>query len=150
MKYMEMGRIGILLMICLGWSLSGLSQSEILGVWLNEDKDGKIKVFKQNGKYYGEIIWIKDNTNDDGSSPKLDRNNPDEKKRSRPIVGTRILKDLEWDSRDEEWNEGEIYDPKSGNTYDVFARLEDARTLYLKGFIGFTLIGRSTLWTRVE
>jgi uncharacterized protein (DUF2147 family) len=126
------------------------SQSEILGVWFNEEKDGKIKVYKEGGKFYGEIIWIKDNKNEDGSSPKYDINNPDPNKRDRTIVGTQILKNLEWDSSEDEWNEGTIYDPKSGNTYDVFARLEGPKTLYLKGYIGFTLIGRSTLWTRVE
>ena len=127
-----------------------LAQSEILGVWYNEEKDGKIKVYQRDGKYYGEIIWIKDNTNDDGSSPKLDKKNPNPENKKRPVVGTQILKGLEWDSGENEWNEGTIYDPKSGNTYDVFARLEDSKTLYLKGYIGFTLIGRSTLWSRAE
>lgn len=126
------------------------SQSEILGIWFNEEKDGKIEVYKKDGKYFGNIIWIQDNKNDDGSAPKLDINNPDPEKRQRPIVGTQILRNLEWDSSEDEWNEGTIYDPKSGNTYDVFARLEDSETLHLKGYIGFTLIGRSTLWMRVE
>lgn len=125
-------------------------QDEILGVWYNEEKDGKIEVYKKNGKYYGEIIWIENDENDDGTKPKTDRNNPDPKKRSRRIVGTKILKDLRWDAFDQEWDDGEIYDPKSGKTYSVYAKMKGPNTLYLKGYIGISLIGRSTLWTRAE
>lgn len=141
--------IYVLLLLALT-SIPGFAQDEILGVWFNEEKDGKIMVYKKDGKYYGEIIWIRDNTNENGSGPKLDIKNPDPDKRKRPVIGTIILRDLLWDSSEDEWNEGTIYDPKSGNTYDVFARLEDKNTLYLKGYIGFTLIGRSTEWERVE
>lgn len=126
------------------------AQNEILGVWFTEEKDGKIKVYKEGDQYFGKIIWIEDDANDDDSEPRTDRENPDPDLRSRRIVGINILKDLEWDSDDQEWDDGTIYDPKSGNTYDVFARLEDPNTLYLKGYIGFSLIGRSTLWKRVE
>ena len=141
----------VLALIVLGsFSIKLTAQGEILGTWYNEEKDSKIKVYKENGKYFGKVVWIKNNTNDDGSSPKLDSKNPDTSKRTRAIIGTQILKNLKWDSDDQEWNQGVIYDPKSGKTYDVYARMEAANTLYLKGYIGFTLIGRSTLWTRVE
>lgn len=138
--------------IFLTFSSGALAQQsdKILGTWLTEDKDGKIEVFKKGDQYFGKIIWIKNNTNKDGSSPKLDINNPDEDKRSTPIIGTIILKKLEWDSDDQEWDDGEIYDPKSGNTYDVYAKLESENRLYLKGYIGISLLGRSTYWTRVE
>lgn len=131
-------------------SVFAQSSEKILGTWYNHEKDGKIEVYKKDNKYFGKIIWIKNNTNDDGSSPRLDKKNPSEKLKMRPIVGTNILTELEWDAEENEWNDGEIYDPKSGSTYSVFARLEDPNTLYIKGYIGFSLIGRSTTWTRVK
>ncbi|MDX5428266.1 MAG: DUF2147 domain-containing protein [Bacteroidota bacterium] len=146
-----MMRIGFLgLMMGFVIAAYGQSGDDILGTWLNEKKDSKIEVYKKDGAYYGRIIWLKNNVNDDGTSPKVDRNNPDEKLQKRTIVGTIILQDLEWDKEDKEWNEGEIYDPRSGNTYSCFAKLESQNSLYLKGYIGFSLIGRSTTWTRVE
>lgn len=123
---------------------------KILGTWLNEPKDGKIEVYKKGDAYFGKIIWLKNNVNEDGTSPKLDSKNEDEKLRARPIVGINILKDLEWDEDDNEWDDGEIYDPRSGSTYSLYAKLEDANTLFLKGYIGFAMIGRSTTWTRVK
>lgn len=123
---------------------------KILGTWLNEPKDAKIEVYQKGDKYFGKIIWLKNNVNEDGSSPKLDSKNEEESLRKRPIVGINILQDLEWDQDDNEWDDGEIYDPRGGTTYSLYAKLEDANTLYLKGYIGFSLIGRSTTWTRVN
>lgn len=132
-------------------SLAAKAQADkILGTWLNEPKDAKIEVYKKGDEYFGKIIWLKNNVNEDGTSPKLDSKNEDEKLRSRTIVGINILKDLEWDEDDNEWDDGEIYDPRSGSTYSLYAKLEDANTLYLKGYVGFSLIGRSTTWTRVK
>ncbi len=122
----------------------------ILGTWLTEKKDSKVKVYKKDNKYYGKIIWLKDDLNDDGSTPKRDVNNPNADLRSRKLNGMNIMTGLEWDADDKEWNEGEIYDPRGGSTYSMFARLEDENTLYLKGYIGISLIGRSTTWTRVK
>lgn len=141
----------LLIALLLITSVSTFAQADkILGTWLNEPKDAKIEVYKKGDQYFGKIIWLKNNANDDGSSPKLDRNNEDEKLKSRPIVGINILKDLEWDEDDNEWDDGEIYDPRSGSTYSLYAKLEDANTLFLKGYIGFAMIGRSTTWTRVK
>jgi len=124
-------------------------QDEILGVWMSENNDAKIKVYKNGGKYFGKLIWIAEDVGPDGG-PKRDVNNPDPDKQDDRLLGKVILKGLEWDKSDDEWDDGEIYDPKSGNTYDLYARLEDKNTLYMKGYIGFSLIGRSTLWSRVE
>lgn len=126
------------------------AQDGILGKWFNEEKTSQIEVYKENGKYYGKIIWLKDNKNPDGTSPRKDYNNPDSKMKQRDLIGTIILKDLKWDADDKEWNEGEIYDPKSGKTYSLFGRIESDGTLFLKGYIGFSLIGRSTIWTRAK
>ena len=139
------------LIVTLVISTSAFGQKDaILGVWYNEEKDAKVKIFKKGAEYFGKIIWIEKDENADGSALKLDLKNPDPEKRKRGIVGSLILTDLEWDASDKEWDDGEIYDPKSGNTYDVYAKLESPDELYLKGYVGVSFLGRSTTWTRVE
>lgn len=123
---------------------------KIVGIWWNKEKDSKIEVYKKGDKYFGKIIWLKKNKNDDGSTPKRDKKNPNTKLRQRTIVGTNILTNLRWDPSENEWDNGEIYDPRGGSTYSCFAKLQDKNTLFLKGFIGFALIGKSTLWARVK
>lgn len=134
---------------CLG-SLFTMAQNAILGTWWNEEKTSKIEVYKEGSKYFGKVIYLKNNTNPDGSSPRTDYNNPDKKLQKRPVVGVIILKNLVWDADDKEWTDGEIYDPKSGNTYSLFARMEKDGSLYMKGYIGISLIGRATKWTRAN
>ena len=124
---------------------------KIIGEWWNEEKSSRINVYEEGGKIYGKISWLKDNTNPDGTSPRLDYNNPEAKHKKRQLIGVRILKDLAWDEEDSEWDDGEIYDPKSGKTYSCYAKLQKDGKLYLKGYVlGMPFIGRSTLWTRYK
>tara|TARA_R110002096_G_scaffold74101_1_gene175601 strand:+ start:149997 stop:150437 length:441 start_codon:yes stop_codon:yes gene_type:complete len=131
-------------------SMAKAQNDKILGIWYNEKKDAKIKVYKKGDAYYGKIIWLKNNKNDDGTSPKVDSKNPDSKLRKRTIVGTNIMIALKWDESEKEYNEGEIYDPRGGSTYSLFAVLKDDKTLFLKGYIGFSIFGRSTIWTKAN
>jgi uncharacterized protein (DUF2147 family) len=48
------------------------------------------------------------------------------------------------------WENGEIYDPKSGKTYSCVMKLESADKLSIRGYMGISLIGRSEVWTRVK
>ncbi len=130
-------------------SIFGPKSDQIIGVWMTAEQESKIEIYKKGNQYYGKIVWIEDELGPDGKK-RLDVNNPDEHKRNRPLVGLTIVKNLEWDAEEREWNEGEVYDPESGSTYSVFARLQTKDELYLKGYIGFSLLGRSTVWKRVE
>ena len=116
----------------------------ILGIWFNEEKDAKIKVYKENGKFYGKIVWHK--TGDDISP--YDEKNQDEALRKRKKVGLVILTDFEFD--DGQWEDGEIYDPKSGKTYSCVIKLQKDGSLNVRGYIGISLIGRTTHWTKAE
>ena len=69
---------------------------------------------------------------------------------SRRVVGLEILSNLVWDEGDNEWDDGEIYDPKSGSTYSCYGELEDKNTLKLRGYVGISIIGRTAVWTKVK
>ncbi len=135
----------------------------LIGVWFNQEKTAKIEIYKTGGKYFGKIVWLEQPTylaadveEADGhpavkvGNPKVDWKNPDKARQNDPILGLLILRDFVWDADDEEWNDGRIYDPKKGSDYKCFMKLEDAKTLYLRGYIGFSLIGRTSYWTRAN
>jgi uncharacterized protein (DUF2147 family) len=137
--------------LALSFSSFAQKSDAILGIWWNEEKDGQVEIYKVGSEYRGRIVYVKDNVNSDGSSPKKDNLNPNEKLRSRVLMGTTILTGLKFDSGDKEWADGTIYDTKSGNTYSCFAKLNSDGTLYFKGYLmGMRFIGRSTTWTRVK
>lgn len=125
---------------------------KILGYWLTQEGDSQVKIFKAtNGKYYGEIKWLKEPTREDGSV-KLDDKNENEKLRDKPVLGLQILKSFDYNAKDKEWVDGTIYDPKNGKTYKCFTWFEegDNITLHVKGFIGFSILGREVEWKREE
>lgn len=136
-----------------GLAMAGLfaqspQSGDILGTWLNEDQDAHILVYEENGKYFGKIIWLKFPIDDETGQPKLDKKNPDDQKKSEPVMGMLILEDFVFE--EDEWDDGSIYDPKSGKTYDCYIRMNDDGNLRIRGYIGISLIGRTTYWTRVE
>ena len=60
------------------------------------------------------------------------------------------MHNLKWDEDNKEWNNGKIYDAREGDTYFLYARLDGENILKLKGYIGFSLFGKTTSWTRNE
>ena len=118
----------------------------VIGVWLTQDKDSKIEIFKKGNKYFGKIVWLKEPNR--WGKPKMDYKNPESEKRKRAIMGLVIMTDFVYEG-DYEWNDGEIYDPKSGNTYSCNMELsKDKNTLEVRGYIGISLFGRTNTWTR--
>lgn len=126
--------------------LAAQDGDQVLGYWLNEEKDAKIEVYKTGTSYFGKLVWGKNFTLPDGSQRK-DDNNPDKELRNRLLLNTVIVKDLRYNGK--EWTGGNIYDPKSGNSYSCNMRLE-GNTLHLRGYKGISLLGRTTVWTRAE
>ncbi|MCF2947055.1 DUF2147 domain-containing protein [Paraglaciecola aquimarina] len=133
---------------------------DIQGVWFTENKDAKVKVYACGTEVCGDIIWLKDPiwTEKDVKNQKdavlghakTDVKNDDKALKVRPILGMTLLTGLKL-TDENEWDGGKIYDAESGKTYSCQAKLkEDGDTLKMKGYIGFSWIGRSTTWTRVE
>lgn len=121
---------------------------DLLGLWLNEDKDGHVKIYLENGKYFGRLIWLKNPIDEETGKKKLDKHNDDDELQKRPLQDLLLLKDFVYD--DGEWEDGEIYDPKSGKTYSCYIKMEEIGKIKVRGYIGISLIGRTTYWTRVN
>lgn len=143
----------LLLPLLFATTFEAVSQSGeadlVVGTWLVQDENAKVKIYEKDKKYFGKIVWLQE-PNDESGKPKVDRENPEKSLRSRPILGLVMLRDFEYDE-DLEWDDGQIYDPKNGKTYSCKMTLkDDGKTLDVRGYIGFSFIGRSQMWTRVE
>ena len=122
------------------------TNADVVGEWYNAEKDAIITLFEDGSTISGKITWMKF-PNDENGNPKTDPLNPDEKLRSRARMGMVMMNDFAYDE-DNVWDDGELYDPKKGKTYSGMITLKDANTLDLRGYIGFSFIGRSSTWTR--
>ncbi len=141
----------ILLFLAQLLSLAIFAQTEsdaILGVWESGSGKARVKIDKAGEKFTGRIVWLREPNNDEGK-PKTDKNNPDEKLRSTPLLGYRLLRDFQYKG-DKTWEEGTIYDPENGSTYSCTIKMTDENTLDVRGFIGVSLFGRTDVWKRVQ
>ena len=125
---------------------SSFQINEIEGIWITQDdetgkKKSEVLLYKNEGKLYGKIL----NLLLEEDKGKLCVNCKGENK-NLPIQGMVIIKDLK--IIDKSWEDGTILDPKSGKTYSCYITFEDENTLKVRGYIGFSLLGRTQKWIR--
>ena len=128
------------------FSLSQLQPTSVEGFWITQDDEsGKQKsevlIYKDNGKLYGKIVRLL--LPEDQGKICVNCKGKDEGK---PIAGLVIVNNLIWEG--ESWEDGTILDPKSGKLYDCFITLEDNNNLKVRGFLGFSIFGRTQNWIR--
>lgn len=68
-------------------------------------------------------------------------------RKDQPVVGMTIMWGVKQDG--DQWDGGQILDPKNGKTYKVKLSLTDGgQKLDVHGYVGFALLGRSQVWVR--
>ena len=120
--------------------------NQIEGVWITQDdetgkKKSEVLLYKNEGKLYGKIL----NLLLEEDKGKLCVNCKGENK-NLAIKGMVIVEGLELNGKT--WEEGTILDPKSGKTYSCYITFENDNTLKVRGYIGFSLLGRTQKWIR--
>jgi uncharacterized protein (DUF2147 family) len=141
-------RLILVVLTVVSLSISAKAQTDkIEGLWYNDIKSAKILITKEsNGKFYGKVVWLKEPLKN--GKPKVDELNADEKLRNRPRLGLPVLADFVKDG-DNKYTDGKIYDPNNGKTYSCNITYK-GKTLAIRGYIGISLFGRTTTWTRAE
>ena len=136
-----MGRVGICGAAAAALMVAGIAGSALAdpkGVWLSGSGKSHVKIFPcedDNEKLCGEIVWLRSPLGKDGK-PRRDIHNDNKSLRDRPIMGLRVLWDLEDDGRGE-WDDGDIYNPEDGETYDAEMEEVDTNTLKVRGCVWF-------------
>ena len=135
--------------VCLNLFASRAFGASPLGLWYAEGGAAEVQVFPCADELCGKVVWLHSPLGEDGCELRDDKN-PDISLRSRNIVGLVVLIGLKHADDDRStWIGGTIYDPASGHTYSCNARLESDNRLFLRGYLGIRLLGRTTTWTRV-
>ena len=125
----------------------------ILGLWQTENGKAQIEIYRCQERYCGRIAALKepvypvDDERGMAGQSKVDRENPDASLRTRPLLGLELLSGFVYGGGGV-WQDGHIYDAEKGKTYQCKLTLEGDKELLVRGFIGFSLIGRTTHWHR--
>lgn len=143
-----------LLFILAASTAFGAMPNDVIGPWHTEGDSSMLEIVRCGEKLCGKVVWLKNPNYVSGKdgpvgTPKVDRKNPDPALRNRPILGLQVIEGLT-PSGDNRWEHGTCYDPESGNSYQCKIRLETTDRLEIRGFIGFSLLGRTYVLTRKE
>ncbi|WP_107807973.1 DUF2147 domain-containing protein [Elizabethkingia sp. YR214] len=127
---------------------SVLSYAQIEGKWKTiDDETGKpksiVEIFKKSdGKYYGKVVQLLIKPADPNCSGCKDD------RKDKPILGMEVIRGLSKDGS--EFTKGTITDPKNGKTYKCTIKKEGEDKLNVRGYIGFSALGRSQTWYKVD
>lgn len=123
---------------------------KIIGKW--ESIHGEVKlrfdIFKQDGKYFGKLLWASNMFEADGQTPKKDNNNPDKSLKTRSRQGIVNITNLKFEKG--EYSGGKLYNPSDGDTYSLNARLKNANELHFRGYLGISLLGKTMKFKRIQ
>ncbi len=113
---------------------------DIDGVWLTESGDTHIQLYPCGANYCGKVVWL--------AKPQKDVNNPDAGKRSRPVLGIRMI----WGAKPQGGGKykGKLYNYADGETYTGVLKSVSANKLELSGCVFLGIVCRSQTWTRVK
>ncbi|HEY1010028.1 MAG: DUF2147 domain-containing protein [Daejeonella sp.] len=120
----------------------------LIGKWLTTSGDAQILIYPSDGKFSGRIVWLK-KPNDGTGKPETDNKNPDQKLAKRPILGLEMLKGFRYTEKGV-WEDGTIYDPKTGRTYSCRISMAERDKINVRGYVGISMLGRTETWSRVR
>lgn len=125
------------------------SSAPILGKWKTiDDKTKKpksiVEIYQEGDQFKARILEL---INPDEPDPVCKKCSGD--KKDKPIKGLEIMWSLKETKAGEQWAGGEILDPNNGKVYRCKLKIKDnGQKLDVRGFIGFSLLGRTQTWLR--
>ena len=124
---------------------------DITGLWKSiDDETGDpksvVNIYVEDGKLYGDIVKLFRKPGED-PDPVCDKCDEDDPRFNQKIIGMTIITDMELQEDDNEWEDGEILDPKKGKIYDCKLWVEDGK-LQVRGYVLF--FHRTQEWLRYE
>ena len=141
------------LAVSLVLAVSGASavQDSPVGRWTTiDDETGEVKsvveIWQDDGVLSGKINKLVVGPTED---PNPLCESCKEERHNQPVVGMKILWDLVRDG--DHWDGGKVLDPGNGSTYRCsLSLIEGGAALDVRGYIGFSLFGRTQRWIREE
>ncbi|MVN23337.1 DUF2147 domain-containing protein [Mucilaginibacter arboris] len=125
---------------------------KICGKWMSEEKNCIVNVYKSGNEFGAKLMWFNDS--DDKSQPmnaRTDYKNPDPTLRKRKLIGMEVLENLTYNPATNSWENGIIYDAKSGHKWSSAASLAANNTNILKvtGYWHFKFLGKTMTFNRM-
>jgi len=128
------------------------------GVWIDHTGRGAVEITPcvpdaapgapEGRNLCGRIVWMKD-PKDEKGQPLRDMLNQNAARRGQPICGLQIIGDVK-PQPNGSWDNGWIYDPEQGSSFDLELRLRNPETLQVKGYMGVKFLSETFVWRRAK
>ncbi|VAX17914.1 hypothetical protein MNBD_IGNAVI01-1446 [hydrothermal vent metagenome] len=124
---------------------------DITGLWKTiDDETGRVKsvvkIYIKDGKLYGDVVKLF-RLPDENPDPICDKCDDDDPRKDKKILGMTIITDMVYNKDDNDWEDGEILDPKKGKVYDCKLWVENGK-LQVRGYVLF--FHRTQEWLRYD
>ena len=127
------------------------AQASPAGLWKTiDDETGKeksfVRIVESGGVLSGKVERIVDPAKQEQVCDACS-----DARKGQRVLGMTILEGVRKAADDGVWDGGTILDPNNGKVYKVKLTPRDGgKSLDVRGFIGFSLLGRTQTWQRVE
>lgn len=145
-------RLTVLAVALAGFALSATAQTTPVGLWKTiSDKTGEVasevRVVENAGVLSGRIE--RTFRTDVKTDAKCDLCKDDRK--DQPIIGLEIIRGLGKNPAKDVWEGGTVVDPDNGTVYKLkMTPIDGGKKLEVRGFVGFSLFGRTQTWVRAQ
>lgn len=117
-----------------------------VGHWQAINDEGKpnghVETYMAGGKLFGKVTQLRP-----GAAPGELCVKCRGDLKNQPILGLVVIRDFQPDG--EGWSGGMVVDPDNGKEYKGKLWTTGHDQLHLRGFVGFSLLGRTQTWTRL-
>lgn len=134
------------LLLSLSVAAPVLASPSVEGVWTTIDDNtgkprGQVELYRVGDELRGKVVSILD------PEAKHSCHACPQPFTDKPVVGLEFMWGLT--EKDGIWQNGQILDPKTGDIYKSRVVIsDDGKSLDVRGYTGFTLLGRSQTWLR--
>ena len=137
--------------IVLGVScVSAMAQMTPVGLWKTiDDKTGAVRSEVRIIDTAGVLTGVVEKALVTSPEPNCDKCTDDRK--GKPKLGMEIIRGAHKAEGKDVWEGGSIVDPDSGTVYKLkLTPVDDGKKLEVRGFVGFSLLGRTQTWVRAQ
>ena len=127
--FRKLGIAGLFSVILSGLAWAGEDAS---GVWMLNSGKVTVRIAPCGASLCGAIVGLAKPLNKEGQ-PKVDKENPEESLRKRPLMGLTILANMK-PAGENKWR-GTIYNADDGRTYSSYMKLS-GNNMKVKGCVG--------------